>query len=76
MMNDKAAVRRQTRVILFILPVIMAGLILGGVFLGFYMSDLMGTHSSIVMPLIFATVGLFASIGVALIIVRIMLRSS
>lgn len=75
MSNDKDAAHRQTRLILLVLPLIMAGLIIGGVFLGFYVSDLIGTHGSIVMPLIFATIGLFASIGVALIVVRLLLKS-
>ncbi len=69
------AVRRQTRMILIVLPIIMAALIVGGVFLGFYVSDLMGSHGSLVLPIVFATVGLFAALAVSLVVIKIILKA-
>lgn len=73
--NTAVAVRRQTQMILLLLPIIMATLIVGGVFLGFYVSDLMGSHGSLILPIVFATVGLFAALAVALVVIKIILKA-
>ncbi|MCL4436878.1 MAG: hypothetical protein M1503_12695 [Thaumarchaeota archaeon] len=70
------AVRKQTRMILVILPIIMAVLIVGGVFLGFHVSDIMGSHGSLILPIVFATVGLFAALAVSLVVIKIILKDS
>ena len=69
------AVRRQTRIMLLVLPIIMAALIVGGVFLGFYVSDLMGSHGSLILPIVFATVGLFAALVVSLVVIKKVLKA-
>ena len=55
---------------LLVLPIIMAALIVGGVFLGFYVSDIMGSHGSLILPIVFATVGLFAALVVSLVVIK------
>jgi len=69
------AVRRQTRIMLLVLPIIMAALIVGGVFLGFYVSDIMGSHGSLILPIVFATVGLFAALVVSLVVIKKVLKA-
>jgi len=69
------AVRRQTRIMLLVLPIIMAALIVGGVFLGFYVSDIMGSHCSLILPIVFATVGLFAALVVSLVVIKKVLKA-
>ena len=69
------SVRRQTRIMLLVLPIIMAALIVGGVFLGFYVSDLMGSHGSLILPIVFATVGLFAALVVSLVVIKKVLKA-
>lgn len=75
--NDDAtvAVRRQTRIMLLVLPIIMAALIVGGIFLGFYVSDIMGSHGSLILPIVFATVGLFAALVVSLVVIKKVLKA-
>jgi hypothetical protein len=61
---------------LLLLPVAMALLIVGCVFIGFYVSEMMGNTGSIFYPILFATVGFVASIAVSLVIIRHVLQSS
>jgi len=63
-----AAVDNLQRRILLItagLPFLIATLVVGGTFIGFYISDLTGEPQSILYPFIFSTVGLTASIVVS-----------
>ncbi len=52
----------------------MTVLIVGGVFLGFYVSELLGESDSILLPILFATLGLGVSIVVSLYVAKVLGR--
>jgi uncharacterized protein YacL len=74
MVEDDAATRRRIRVTLLVLPAVMVLLIIGGVFLGFYLSSLLGSSDSMVMPLIFATLGFVISVVLSLYVAKVVSR--
>ena len=62
---DKARLRRRVAILLVVLPIVIAGLVLGGVFLGFYVGELMGLRGSAIMAVTFSTLGLLVSLIIA-----------
>jgi len=62
MSEDVKRVRRRVTMVLVGLPFLITFFVVGGVFLGFYLSDISNTPSRVVLPLLFATTGLAVSI--------------
>ena len=62
---DKARLRRRVTILLVVLPIVIATLVLGGVFLGFYVGEIIGLRASAIMAVTFSTFGLLVSIIIA-----------
>lgn len=62
---DKARLRRRVTILLVVLPIVIATLVLGGVFLGFYVGEIIGLRGSATMAVTFSTLGLLVSIIIA-----------
>ena len=60
--EQKARLKRRVTIALLILPVVIAFFVVGGVFLGFYVGDIMGLKGSAVTPLAFSAIGLLISL--------------
>lgn len=75
-MAKDAGSRRRIKITLLGLLVIMAVLIIGGAFLGFYLSELLGNHDSILLPILFATLGFGISIVVSLYVAKVVGRAT
>jgi hypothetical protein len=70
-LGDKAKrVRRRVMIALAILPIIIAILVVGGVFAGFQVARLVGAPHSVIYPLAFSAVGLMISIVVSYLIAK------
>jgi len=54
--------------VFLILPLIIAAFVFGGVFLGYYLTELLNAPSPILYPLLFSAIGLGLSILVSFII--------
>ncbi|MFQ6134248.1 MAG: hypothetical protein ACE5KU_00340 [Nitrososphaerales archaeon] len=75
-MAKDAGSRRRIKITLLGLLVIMAVLIIGGAFLGFYLSELLGNPDSILLPILFATLGFGISIVVSLYVAKVVGRAT
>ncbi len=73
MAKDAVIQRRIKRTFLSLFAIITV-LIVGGAFLGFYMSELLGESDSILLPILFATLGLGVSIVVSLYVAKVLGR--
>lgn len=63
--EQKARLKRRVTIALIVLPVVIASFVVGGVFLGFYVGDILGFKRSVIMPLAFSTIGLLISLIVS-----------
>ena len=63
--EDDKRIRRRVTIALATLPFVIAFFVVGGLFLGFYVSDVLGITNRAILGLIFATVGLAISIIVS-----------
>lgn len=57
--------KRRVIVTLAILPIIIAGFVLAGVFLGLYVNGAWGLGNSALMPIVFSLAGFFVSLIVS-----------
>lgn len=60
--EDAKRLKRKITATLILLPVLIASMVLGGVFFGFYLSDIFDARSRLVFPFVFATLGFALSI--------------
>lgn len=67
---DKARLKRRVTILLVVLPIIIATLVLGGIFLGFYVGELIGLRGSAIMAVTFSTLGLFVSLIIAYVVAK------
>jgi hypothetical protein len=72
-MSDPVKRSENTIMILAITPIIVAAFVLGGLFIGFYVADLLGIPKFI-LALVLSTGGLFASLPVVVKFVGWMMR--
>ncbi|MEM4298659.1 MAG: hypothetical protein QW815_09875 [Nitrososphaerota archaeon] len=68
--EDAQSLKRKVTMALILLPVLITSIIVGFVFLGFYLSDVIGSKSRMVVPFISATLGLLISIGISYFIAK------
>ena len=66
----KARIKRRVIVALAILPIFIAGLVLGGVFLGLYVTNVLGFGNSALMPIAFSLLGFFVSLIISYVVAK------
>gem|GEM_PF-1737313 len=62
MTDVKARLKRRVIITLAILPIIIVGLVLGGIYLGLYLNGIWGLGNSALMPVSFSLLGFFVSL--------------
>lgn len=68
-MEDAKKLRRKLLITLLTLPILIAGLVLAGVFLGFYVANIYKS-TSILFPLLFSGLGFAASLILSYLIAK------
>ena len=66
----KARMKRRVVVALAILPIFIAGLVLGGVFLGLYVTDVLGFGNAALMPIVFSLLGFLVSLIISYVVAK------
>ncbi len=67
---SKARIKRRVIVALAILPIFIAGLVLGGVFLGLYVTDVLGFGNAALMPIVFSLLGFLVSLVISYVVAK------
>ncbi|HEY4672736.1 MAG TPA: hypothetical protein VIH03_01075 [Nitrososphaerales archaeon] len=62
MTDAKTRIKRRVMITLAVLPIIIAGFVLAGVFLGLYVNEAWGLGNSALMPIAFSLAGFFVSL--------------
>jgi hypothetical protein len=63
--DAKERLRRKVIITLAILPIIIAGFVLGGIYLGLYFNETWGLGNSALMPVSFSLLGFFVSLVIS-----------